>query len=59
MAERKILKDGFVGEGRVECDGKDHWMVREKHKDLNCDKETHVGPCDCHKLKPEGASLPG
>lgn len=44
---RKVIQDGFLGKGRIECDGKDHWMVREEHEKLNCLQETHVGPCGC------------
>ena len=52
---RTILRAGFVGRGRMECDGKDHWFVREDHAKHNCAPETHMGPCMCPK--PPAAGL--
>lgn len=46
---REVIQKGFIGGGRIECDGMHHYMVRDaaEAKKMNCPTEAPAGPCRC------------
>ena len=45
----KVLQTGFVGGGRLVCDGTNHFIVRDDWKALKCPPSVHVNECNCNK----------